>query len=40
MSLLRRFMSPQITLKRNVGKSKYNWYDEGIKYYGFKYYPR
>lgn len=40
MSLLKKILNPQLILYRNVGKCNYNWYDEGIQYHGFKYYPR
>lgn len=40
MTLLRKFISTQLIFHRNVGKCNYNWYDEGIQYHGFKYYPR
>ncbi|XP_030756851.1 39S ribosomal protein L30, mitochondrial [Sitophilus oryzae] len=32
--------SPLVVIQRNVGKKKYNWFNEGIQYPGFKYYPR
>ncbi|XP_050293393.1 39S ribosomal protein L30, mitochondrial [Anthonomus grandis grandis] len=33
-------VTPSITVSRNVGKCKFNWFNEGIQYPGFKYYPR
>ncbi|KAL1506805.1 hypothetical protein ABEB36_006097 [Hypothenemus hampei] len=32
--------SVSFLFKRHVGKCKFNWFDEGIQYPGFKYYPR
>ncbi|CAH1972795.1 unnamed protein product [Acanthoscelides obtectus] len=40
MNLLKNIFTPALSIQRNVGKCKYNWYGEGIQYLGFKYYPR
>ncbi|ENN75254.1 39S ribosomal protein L30, mitochondrial [Dendroctonus ponderosae] len=31
---------PMLVLSRGAGVKKFNWYNEGIQYPGFKYYPR
>ncbi|KAJ8937374.1 hypothetical protein NQ314_011922 [Rhamnusium bicolor] len=40
MTGLFKFITPYLIIRRNVGRKKYNWFEEGIQYPGFKYYPR
>ncbi|VEN40171.1 unnamed protein product [Callosobruchus maculatus] len=40
MSLFKNIFTPVLKIQRNVGKCKYVWREEGIQYFGFKYYPR
>nr|CAH7758144.1 unnamed protein product [Callosobruchus chinensis] len=40
MSLFKNIFTPALKIQRNVGKCKYNWRQEGVQYFGFKYYPR
>ncbi|CAG9772628.1 unnamed protein product [Ceutorhynchus assimilis] len=36
---LLKITTPALAITRNVGKCKFNWFNEGIQYPGFKYYP-